>query len=674
MHTNLKQKLFIYVFMFAMFILMDFITTAVIFREFTIKYPLLEIGIILIALAPIFLFKSNRYSIIYSSVIFGVFLILMVVNLTLNYASNDIYSTKYISLLFEAAQVMTTEFINPWYILVAALLVAIFITYLILIYRLFKYHIPENKIKRRRYYPLAMSITIIFLALGISFRTIGLSEVEEDNKDLALYSNMNGSEILEAQSTTFKRGAIKKYGMYTYLGAEISSIFITDSEKNEVEKYFSNGDIVNEDITDDFSGLCKDMNVITIMIETGVDFTINEELTPTLYKLKNEGVDFTNNHSKNKTNISEIIGIVGSVAKVGVTKDYNTPATMPNMLNNMGYTSSYFHNNDKTFYNRDKLIKSMGFTNQYFKDDIDPNEIHDFIKADYPLDAYFMNGLKSGTMSNLSDRLADIDGIVDKIVPDGDEKFYSFWTTMSTHGPYNTSTRNMKYYEDLGYVDKIKSAEAKGLWKNICADDNINIQNQIINFQCEMMDLDLAVSALIERLEETNKLDNTLLILYGDHEPYYMCNDEISLKYAVYNTEDPCDPKLFSTTLIMYNNKLNQKYEEVYGNTSYDKFSSTYNIVPTILDLVGAKYNENYYVGKSVFLVENELENIFYSHELESIFSDKLYCIDYDDFEYKDSNIDDNYLNDFKKYGEVETNKIKIFNRFYEKKLYSYMK
>ena len=30
---------------------------------------------------------------------------------------------------------------------------------------------------------------------------------------------------------------------------------------------------------------------------------------------------------------------------------------------------------------------------------------------------------------------------------------------MSTHGPYNTSKRNMKYYEDLGYVEKIKSAE-----------------------------------------------------------------------------------------------------------------------------------------------------------------------------------------------------------------------
>ena len=53
------------------------------------------------------------------------------------------------------------------------------------------------------------------------------------------------------------------------------------------------------------------------MIETGVDLNINEELTPNLYKLKTEGIDFINNHSKNKTNISEIIGIVGSVAKAG---------------------------------------------------------------------------------------------------------------------------------------------------------------------------------------------------------------------------------------------------------------------------------------------------------------------------------------------------------------------
>ena len=497
--------------------------------------------------------------------------------------------------------------------------------------------------------------------------------VKNDNKDSELYSDMSGNKILETSSNNFKRGAIKNYGLLTYLGSEVTSFIVNDAERQEVKDYFNEGKIVNQDISDDFSGICKDMNVITIMIETGVDFNINEKLTPNLYKLKNEGIDFINNYSKNKTNVSEVIGIVGSVTKPGTTKDYNVKSTMPNTLNALGYESYYFHNNSKSFYDRDKLNESMGFTKSYFKDDIDPKETHDFIKGDYPLDSYFMNGLKAGNMNVLNDRLEDIDGIVNKIVPEN-KKFYSFWTTMSTHGPYNTSKRNMKYYEDLGYVNKIKEAEKNGEWKNICSDDNDNFKNQIINFQCEMMDLDLAVGTMLQRLEDTNQLDNTLIVLYGDHEPYYMCNNEKPLKFAIYNTDEPFNPNLFKTTLIMYNKKLTNKYQEIYGNTSYNKFSNTYNIVPTILDLLGVKYNENYYVGKSAFLVENDFENIFYSHELQSLFTDKLYYVDINNSAYKDSSVDDAYIKSFEKAGNIVAKKIKIFNRFYENKLYDYMK
>ena len=188
------------------------------------------------------------------------------------------------------------------------------------------------------------------------------------------------------------------------------------------------------------------------------------------------------------------------------------------------------------------------------------------------------------------------------------------------------------------------------------------------------MDLDLAIGTLLDRLEKTNQLDNTLIVLYGDHEPYYMSNNEKPLKFAIYNTDEPFNPNLFKTTLIMYNKKLNDKYQEIYGNKSYDKFSSTYNIVPTILDLLGVKYNSNYYVGKSAFLVNNEFENIFYSHELQSVFTDKLYYFDIGDYGYKDNNIDDNYLKSFEANANLVVKRIKLFNRFYENKLYDYMK
>ena len=170
-------------------------------------------------------------------------------------------------------------------------------------------------------------------------------------------------------------------------------------------------------------------------------------------------------------------------------------------------------------------------------------------------------------------------------------------------------------------------------------------------------------------------LEDTLIVLYGDHEPYYMSNGEKQLKYAIYNTDDSTDPQLYQTTLIMYNPDLTSDYEaNNAGSNEYDKFSTPYVIVPTILDLLGLEYNENHYVGKSAFMVEDELENIFYSHELEAIFSDKVYIDNLKDYRFKAEGVDEAYLERFDKCSIDMALRIKIFDRFYQRKQYKLMK
>lgn len=673
MHNLLKQKICLYIFMLLMFIFIDCVISSVIFNRFFVKYPLLEIASIMIILAPLFLFKNNKFSIAYSSVIFGAFIIIMVLCLLLNYASGDIFSIKYLFLFNEAAQVMSMQFVNFWYIILAIFLVAIYILFVVLIHRLFNHHVIQNKQKKYLYYPIALAIMVFAIGLGAIFRSVGASQVRKDFKNYEIYNKMSGNEIIENSSVILKRGAIKNYGMLTYLAGEITYAIPQNSDTKTLNDFFDSGKIVNKDITDDLSGICSGKNVITIMIETGIDYYINETLTPNLYKLKNDGIDFSNNYSKNKTNMSEMIGIVGSIAEVGTTKDYNIKASLPNILKEEGYQTAYFHNNSGSFYDRKNITETMGFEKSYFKENVDPKQTHNFLNANYPLDSYFMNGLKSGDMDKLDDSLDDIDGIINDIIPESG-KFYSFWTTMSTHGPYNTSKRNMEYYKKLGYYQRIIQAEHDGYWVNICSDDNDNLKNQVINMQAEFMDLDLAVGTMLDRLDDLGIADDTLIVLYGDHEPYYMSNGEKQLKYAIYNTDDSTNPTIYDTTLIIYNSVLNNEYELLYGNRTYDKFSSPYVIVPTILDLLGIEYNENHYVGKSAFMVEDELENIFYSHELEAIFSDKIYIDDLKDYKYKAESVDENYLNRFDNYSMKMAIRIKNFDRFYQRKLYKLMK
>ena len=329
MHNLLKQKICLYLFMVFMFIFIDCVISSVVFDRFFVKYPLLERASIMIIVTPLFLFKTNKFSIIYTSVIFGLFIIVMVLCLLLNYASGDIFSIKYLFLFNEAAQVMSMQFVNFWYIVLAIFLVAIYVLYVLLIHRLFTHHVIQKNDKRKKYiyYPIAYSIMFALIGLAAIFRAVGAGQVKKDYKNYDVYKGMSADDIIENSSVILKRGAIKNYGMLTYLAGEITYAIPQGSDSKTTTEFFESGRIINTaSNTDDYSGVCSGKNVITIMIETGIDYYINPTLTPNLYKLKDEGVTFTNNYSKNKTNMSEMIGIVGSIAEVGTTKDYNIKA------------------------------------------------------------------------------------------------------------------------------------------------------------------------------------------------------------------------------------------------------------------------------------------------------------------------------------------------------------
>ena len=63
------------------------------------------------------------------------------------------------------------------------------------------------------------------------------------------------------------------------------------STLNSTTKTNSSSTIENE-----FTGLLKNYNVISIMIETGSQYMVNPTLTPTLYKMQEEGLDFNINY------------------------------------------------------------------------------------------------------------------------------------------------------------------------------------------------------------------------------------------------------------------------------------------------------------------------------------------------------------------------------------------
>ena len=277
-------------------------------------------------------------------------------------------------------------------------------------------------------------------------------------------------------------------------------------------------------------------------------------------------------------------------------------------------------------------MQTLGFDNIYFSLDInEERQWHNNYDGNYPLDS------------------ETIDDIMDRIAPANSTPYYSYWTTLSMHGPY-TGTDNWNKFIELGYVDKLHQAMDNGLWENPCLDDPIEVQAQIEMVVCETMDFDFALGKLIRHLKDTNQYDHTLLVLYGDHETYYSVGIDRPLKEYVYNCEDEKYPKQFETMLFISNPTLTKKYKEhnsisIMDYAYYNDFTSPYIIVPTIFELLGIKYNPDYYTGVSIFQTETPLDNIFYSNELGSLFTDKIYTIDVSgEYLYQEEDLPDSYL------------------------------
>jgi lipoteichoic acid synthase len=547
----------------------------------------------------IFLFQSNRIALIYLSLWMFCFGLLFIVNITIYQIFGDIFSIENLFLLNEAGQAFDASFLNMGDLLISFCLFVVFILSSVLINRLFRL----NQAKYRK--PKRLKRIFVFLMIFSFSLTTYFGYISY----LSHHITVKGETFTERfYLSTLKKSALQSYGMLSFYYRE-AAMLLDESPGEGVD------DEIKQDITP-YSGLLKDMNVITIMIESGQEMAINPVLTPNLSRLREEGLYFSENYSVNKTNVSEQIGIVGSYPTTRSSEIGNIPFAFPNLLNDK-YVTRYFHDNNEEFYQRGTLLQQFGFENTYFHNDLFPEELPNWDgdwswSGDYTLDSV----------------------TIERILPhllDEDEPFYSFWTTLSMHGPYaNHSKSNRDLFQDLGYFDAIDEAMEKGEWENPLLEDETGAF-QFKYYQAAMMDFDRALGRLLEDLENKELLDSTLLVLYSDHHVYYH-DLHLRLNGVEVNESYKMD-LLYDTILYMWNPVLNEAYENDHGTTTIETFTSPYIIVPTVLDLLGIPHNSNTYLSLSVF--NEEYLPLFYSHQHKAIMDNIYYTRDVESILYQ---------------------------------------
>lgn len=486
-------------------------------------------------------------------------------------------------------------------ILFIAILVALII---FTIYAMHKINVSKPS-KRNKIIAVILTIILVFTMRFVAIKKLGTAI-----NDKAWNSWNYPRNIYNAFNNNNK--SMQVAGLYEYTFRNItkfveSKVSKTKKEdRKEVTKYFEKRSENVEKEKNDYTDLLKDKNLIMIMVESLDTWNITEETMPTLNYLKNNGLNFINRYSPvfggGATFNTEFASITGlytpnnGLAAFNYDKN-NYDFSLPNLFRQSGYSANSFHMNYGTYYNRKSIHERIGFEKHYAL-------LDEYPKIDTRYDTKFINN----------------DEIYNKIVPEKG-KFMSFITTYSMHLPYDSSNSiSNKLKEQDGYKELM---------------DNDDSEMAIINVLSR--ETDNFIKKLLERLDKDNKLDDTAIVIFSDHNMYGYS------KYKNNNLKKNSDDSnlVQNVPFIIWSEDI--KHKDI--NTILD----TADLTPTIANLFGLSYNPSNYLGTDVFSSYHD-KYVYFSNY--SWYDGKIY--------YKGEKIDDIDLDYVKKISEEVNEKISI--------------
>ena len=338
----------------------------------------------------------------------------------------------------------------------------------------------------------------------------------------------------------------------------------TDEELNTLNKYF----ISNEaSTTNEYTGVLEGKNVIVIMVESGNDILLNEEYYPNIARLTKNGYTFINNYSPRNVcstgnnEMSALISLysINNNCTANVYQDNTYFESIFNLFKDANYNTNSFHDHYDEYYARDIIHKNMGSDAYYNAIDLD-------------LDFKYSYGSWASDeelMENYLEYLRD---------SDLSKPFMSFITTVTSHQPYNGSGYG-KAYLDLfpeEYPDELKY------------------------YMSKLKVVDNAIGILLEGLESLNILDDTVIVLFGDHYPYAIEPDTLNLEL---DYDATLDSNADQVPLIIYNSELEEK--------EFLQYTSYINLTPTLANLFNLKFDSRLYMGLDALSSEYDSLVIF---------------------------------------------------------------
>jgi len=311
-------------------------------------------------------------------------------------------------------------------------------------------------------------------------------------------------------------------------------------------------------------GAAKGKNVILLQMESMQNFLIGlkvdgQEVTPNLNKLARENFHYDNFYTmvgQGTTSDAEyVVNTSLYVPKHEPATENNVKKelpSLPKLLKAQGYDTATFHTNEVKFWNRSELYPALGFDRYYDKSFFGDADHIAFGSSDEVLYAK-----TSGELEKMDE---------------SDRPFYAQVISMSAHHPYNLpeSKRRMTLPEEM---------------KDSMIGRYLLAQNYA----------DYALGGFIEDLKTSGLWDDSIFILYGDHQGlpvYSMNNDERALMQELVGHEYGY-ADMFNIPFIMH-------APGVTFPSVIERTGGQADILPTVANLVGASLDGQIHFGQDL--------------------------------------------------------------------------
>lgn len=426
-------------------------------------------------------------------------------------------------------------------------------------------------------------------------------------------TTLTGTDVSRLAKQWNREYVLGTFGLYTYqisdtvscIHAKLNMMMGFDESEQAFKDFYDEKEEVEKtDKDNDYSDIFKGKNVLTIHAESIQQFTLDtyingEELTPNLNKLAREGLYFSNFYAQESVGTSSdseftfstslMPASSGTVAINYWDRDYTS---IQSMLRDMGYYTFSMHGNNGSYWNRMNLHNSLGYDKFYN------------YSTDFNIDETIGLGLSDKSFFNQA--VPKIKEIADQY-----DNYYGTLIMLTNHTPFTDIERVSDFEVDFKYK---RYNEETGLYEEVSAP--FLEGTKLGSYFKSVHYADEAIGQLMADLDEQGLLDNTVIVIYGDHDA--KIKEEEYEYYYNYNpfteetlTED--DEGYIPVDDFYYN--LNRKVPFIiwskdggYEPTEITQVMGMYDVQPTLGNMLG--FENKYALGHDIFSIGEDEENI----------------------------------------------------------------